>query len=80
MERQDALHDADSTSFPMETYLYYGLFLFDVIFECYSLVSMDDGRPSTTAPDQCRFTAHPVPRTTARDTHMLYCCLGQFFS
>ena len=53
MEQRDALHGADSVAFPTEKYRYFGSFLFDVMFDCWSLHSMEAERPSVTMPEQC---------------------------
>ena len=89
MERRDALHGADSTSFPTDKYRYFDSFLFDLMFDCWSLNSMDTERPPVTTPDQCLVVKYARPIvyyvagwtlynlslawTIARDMRPLYC-------
>ena len=89
VEQRDALLGADSSLFPKEKYRYFGSFLFDILFDCWSLNSMEGERPPVTTPEQCLvgkyarpvvyyvagWTVHSLTlaRTVARKMQPLYC-------
>ena len=96
IEQRDGLHGADSAAFPTEKYRCFGSFLFDVMFDCWSLNSMEAERPSVTMPDQCLvgkyarpvvyyvagWTLHSLTlaRTIARNMQSLYRCTAPILS